>query len=275
MNWKILFKTASILIAFSNLLYGQNYRISYAISYKTDSLSPEMMKKDMILLVKPDKSKFYSREQFENDSVIIESKKTGAKARLKFDYNFMVIKDDKSKKLLKFTLLFRDLYQVPEKKPDFDWKIMSETKSIAGYTCQKASLSYSGRNWEAWFTSDISLQEGPYIFNGLPGLIVYMKDTKNNYEFSFTGIKKDETSDIDFLSAKPLEISKKQLDKLLLNHYNDPYREMKSGNVKVLWQDENGKPFKPDYKELTKKEQKYIRSNNNPIELSEAINYLQ
>lgn len=273
MNWKILFKTAFILIAFSNLLYGQNYRISYQIGYKTDSLSTEMMKKDMILLVKPDKSKFYSREQFDNDSVVIESKKTGAKVRLKSDYNFMVIKDKKNKKLSKFTFLLRDLYQLPVTAPDFDWKITSETKSIAGYTCQKASLNYSGRNWEAWFTSDISLQEGPSIFDGLPGLIIYIKDTKNNYEFSFTGIKKDETSDIDFLSAKPLEITKKQLDKLLLDHYNDPYREMKSGNMKVLWQDENGKPFKPDYKELTKQEQKYIKTNNNPIELRDALKY--
>ena len=48
---------------------------------------------------------------------------------------------------------------------------------------------------------------------------------------------------------------------------------MKTGNIKVLWQDENGKPFKPDYKELTKSEQQYIKKNNNPIELSEAIKY--
>ncbi len=51
-------------------------------------------------------------------------------------------------------------------------------------------LKYKGREWEAWFTQDIPVQEGPYIFNGLPGLIVEMKDTGNSYEFFFSGLKK-------------------------------------------------------------------------------------
>lgn len=274
MKWKILFKTLCVLITLIfNPSIAQNYKVYYRMNYKTDSLEEEIKNKNMILLIKDDKSKFYSQEQFENDSTVIENRKKGVKSQIKYEYAFMVIKDSKTKKLSKFTSLFRDLYQLSEKAPDFDWKIMPETKSIAGYTCQKASLSYSGRNWEIWFTSDISLQEGPFIFNGLPGLIIYMKDTKNNYEFSFTGIKKDEITDINFFSTTFLEVTKKQLAKVLIDHYNDPYREMKTGNIKVLWQDENGKPFKPDYKDLTKNEQQYIKKNNNPIELADAIKY--
>lgn len=100
-----------------------------------------------------------------------------------------------------------------------------------------------------------------------------MKDSENNYEFSFTGLKKDETTDVNYLSSMPLEVSKKQLQKVRLYYYSDPYREMKAGNIKVRWQDEDGKEFKPDYKELTKTEQKNIRTHNNPIELTEATKY--
>jgi GLPGLI family protein len=185
----------------------------------------------------------------------------------------MVIKDFKTKKISKFTVLLRDLYKLSDNIPTFHWNINSETKKIAGYNCQKATLNYSGRDWEVWFTTDIAIQEGPSLFNGLPGLIIYMKDMKDNYEFSFTGIKKDEITDINYFSITFLEVTKKQLAKVLIDHYNDPYREMKAGNIKVLWQDENGKQFKPDYNELTKSEQKHMKNNNNPIELSEATKY--
>ncbi len=276
MNWKILFKiTGTLILLVSSLSKAQNYRVYYRMSYITDSLKKETKQKNMILLVNNHKSKFYSQEQLDNDSLVIENKKKGMKTQIKYDYDFMVIKDTEAKKVFKFISLLRDFYKTSENTPAFNWKISNETKKIENYTCQKATLNHAGRLWEAWFTPDISLQDGPSIFNGLPGLIVYMKDSKNNYEFSFTGIKKDETTDINYLSSKPFEVSKKQLDKVLLDHYNDPYREMKSGNVKVRWQDENGKEFKPDYNELTKNEQKYIRENNNPIELSEAIQYLK
>ncbi|NAW51215.1 GLPGLI family protein [Elizabethkingia argentiflava] len=137
----------------------------------------------------------------------------------------------------------------------------------------KASLNYSNRMWEAWFAIEIPLQEGPYVFKGTPGLIIYLRDTKDHYVFSFIGIKKDETTDIDYLSVKPIDISKIQLNKVLIDHYNDPYRELKSGQIKARWQYEDGKEFTPNYNELTRDEQKNIKKYNNPIELSEVIKY--
>lgn len=274
MSWKILFKTMCVLTTLIfNQSIAQNYKVYYRMNYKTDSLEKEIKNKNMILLIKDNKSKFYSQDQFENDSTVIENRKKGIKSQIKYDYDFMVIKDFKTKKISKFTVLLRDLYKLSDNIPTFHWNINSETKKIAGYNCQKATLNYSGRDWEVWFTTDIAIQEGPSLFNGLPGLIIYMKDMKDNYEFSFTGIKKDEITDINYFSTTFLEVTKKQLAKVLIDHYNDPYREMKAGNIKVLWQDENGKQFKPDYNELTKSEQKHMKKNNNPIESSEATKY--
>lgn len=273
MEWKNIFKILIFVSIFSNVSYAQSYKVYYRMNYKPDSLSKEIQAKDMILLIKDDKSKFYSKEQYLNDSVVIEKEKAGEDVHKKYDYHFMVIKDTKEKKTNRFTVILRDLYKISGKSPIFKWEISNVTKKIGDYNCQKAILAYSGRTWEAWFTGDIALQNGPYIFDGLPGLIVYMKDTGNNYEFSFTGIKKDETTNIHYLSARPLDITAKQWVKVQKDHYNDPYREMKTGNVKVRWQDKDGKPFVPDYKELTKTEQQYIKKHNNPIELSGAVRY--
>lgn len=273
MEWKNVFKILILLGISSTASYAQSYKVDYRMNYRTDSLSEEMQTKDMVLLIKDNRSKFYSKDQSVNDSVVIEKEKAGENVHKKYDYHFMVIKDTKEKKTNRFTFILRDLYIISGKSPVFKWEISKVTKKIGDYNCQKAMLAYSGRTWEAWFTTDIALQNGPYVFDGLPGLIVYMKDTGNNYEFSFTGIKKDETTNIQYLSARPLDITAKQWIKLQKDHYNDPYREMKTGNVKVRWQDKDGKAFVPDYKELTKTEQQYIKKHNNPIELDGAVRY--
>ncbi|WP_294303405.1 GLPGLI family protein [uncultured Chryseobacterium sp.] len=273
MEWKNIFKILLFTGLFSNAVHAQSYKIDYRMNYRTDSLSEEMQTKDMVLLIKGKESKFYSQNQYLNDSLVIEKEKAGMEAQQKYDYQFMVIKDYRQKKIYRFTVLFRDLYRISEKSPLFKWEITKDTKKIGGYTCQKAMLIYSGRTWEAWFTTDVALQNGPYVFDGLPGLIVSLKDTKNNYQFALTAIKKEETISIPYFSTKPLDVTWKQWVKVRKDYYNDPYREMKSGNVKAVWQDENGKRFVPDYKELTKTEQLYIKKNNNPIELAEAIHY--
>lgn len=273
MKWKNIFKILFCAGLFSHVAYAQSYKIDYRMNYRTDSLSEEMQAKDMVLLIKGKESKFYSRDQYLNDSLVTAKEKAGAEAQKKYDYQFMVIKDYRQKKIYRFTVLLRDLYRISEKSPGFKWEITKDTKKIGDYTCQKAMLTYSGRTWEAWFTTDVALQNGPSVFDGLPGLIVSMKDSKNNYQFALTAIKKDETVDISYFSTQPLNVTWKQWVKVQQDYYNDPYREMKSGNVKAVWQDANGKRFVPDYKELTKTQQQYLKKHNNPIELAEAIKY--
>ncbi len=64
-----------------------------------------------------------------------------------------------------------------------NWQIESDTMTILGFICQKATCSYSGRNFIGWFARGISLPYGPYKFSGLPGLILKIYDTKNEFVF--------------------------------------------------------------------------------------------
>ena len=52
------------------------------------------------------------------------------------------------------------------------WEISDSTKIVLGYDCVMATANYHGRDWTAWFTPDIPLQEGPWKLCGLPGLIL-------------------------------------------------------------------------------------------------------
>ncbi|MGC8001649.1 GLPGLI family protein, partial [Salmonella enterica] len=42
-----------------------------------------------------------------------------------------------------------------EEIPKLDWHITSEEKEIGGYKSQKATVSYRGREWTAWFTEEL------------------------------------------------------------------------------------------------------------------------
>lgn len=54
----------------------------------------------------------------------------------------------------------------------FDWKISPDTLTVAGYKCQKATAVFFGSPLTAWFTKEIPVSSGPYMFQGLPGLIL-------------------------------------------------------------------------------------------------------
>ncbi len=81
-----------------------------------------------------------------------------------------------------------EVYRYKEAKPTFKWQLFEDTCTILGYTCNKATVSFSGRDYIAWYTTDIPLPYGPYKFGGLPGLIMQIEDTKNNFYFECTAI---------------------------------------------------------------------------------------
>jgi len=55
--------------------------------------------------------------------------------------------------------------------------------TISQIKYQKAIIDYGGRHWVAWFSPDIPIINGPYKFTGLPGLIIRIGDTKDQFSF--------------------------------------------------------------------------------------------
>ena len=54
---------------------------------------------------------------------------------------------------------------------DLDWEISNETKEINGFESRKAILTENPDIY-VWFTTDIAANVGPYLFFGLPGLVL-------------------------------------------------------------------------------------------------------
>ena len=52
-----------------------------------------------------------------------------------------------------------------------------------GYICQLATCHYRGRIWNAWFSPDIPVSEGPWKLFGLPGLVLEANDADSHYTY--------------------------------------------------------------------------------------------
>lgn len=64
-----------------------------------------------------------------------------------------------------------------------NWKLIDEAKVINTINCKKAEVNFKGRNWIAWYSTEIPFPYGPYKFSGLPGLIIKITDEKGDYDF--------------------------------------------------------------------------------------------
>lgn len=80
-----------------------------------------------------------------------------------------------------------------KENPDFNWQLKSaEKKTIGGYKCSLAMGSYAGRTYKVWYTTEISVSDGPWKFRGLPGLILEVEDLSGEYYYTCTKIQKRE-----------------------------------------------------------------------------------
>lgn len=72
---------------------------------------------------------------------------------------------------------------------EMQWLIGDSTKTILGYECIAAETDFHGRYWKVWFTPEIPIQDGPWKFCGLPGLILEAADSTGQHSFSADGIE--------------------------------------------------------------------------------------
>jgi len=79
-------------------------------------------------------------------------------------------------------------YLIKDTLLNFKWVISKEKSKILNFNCTKATVNFRGRKYVAWYTDDVPLQNGPWKFCGLPGLIVKIYDDKAIYTYELNGI---------------------------------------------------------------------------------------
>ena len=112
--------------------------------------------------------------------------------------------------------------QYTEVLPSFKWQILSESKEILGYKCQKAQGEFRGRKYIAWFTSDIPHSDGPWKFCGLPGLILAVQDTDGYFVFTCIGIENKQSKPIRFWTYPHIKSTREKLRTIIQRMHKQP-----------------------------------------------------
>lgn len=255
-----------LLLIFPSFYFSQNFSFIYETKYKLNSEKPEDLTTDyMILDIAENQSIF--RESF--DKKADSSKMINKKGMYKMgvENQFYVKKEVSQHKINKVISYLGNDYLLPIEEK-LNWKIGSDYKVIDKFKTQKAELQYGGRNWTAWFSTELPFGDGPYVFCGLPGLILSIQDDQNEYVFNLIQVKKG--GDVFDVRTKTIPIDWNKYDLLAKSYFNDPYDLNSKVGRKVTMTDANGN--KMDLTDMKRDVQEEILKNN-PIELNHKVNY--
>lgn len=154
----------------------------------------------------------------------------------------------KSFKNINYTVLSS---YVPKHKYEFtiesftNWKLESEYKTILDYKVQKATVFYSGRKWVAWFAEDIPISLGPYVFGGLPGLILEMYDDKKDFHFIVSGMDSKPMEMYRRVDEKIIKTNKKEYFKTEKNFHERPDLYFDTSNIRGDISKSKKMPYNP------------------------------
>lgn len=256
-------------------LYAQNntvidsakYQFKYLLTYQMDSTDANAVESEVMLLTVGHRvSKFQSLNGYLRDSVFSDMKKAPGAA---LDFSSMLRNTPKTKfkevvfknyaeaKITYREKIFKDYFEYNNALNLFNWTIREESKQINGYDCQKATMKYAGRSYEAWYTKTIPISDGPYKFNGLPGLIVKIQDTNKHYTYSLMEVKQMNNREITSQNKAYIVTTQKEFSRTKKEFYEDIFAKIAQTGISITL---DNPAQKRDIKNKLKKR-------NNPIEL--------
>ena len=282
-------KILPLIIIFCFFLKAQaqiSTRIFYQLSYKPMKDSSKVDSTIAILDITDKFSLYRDFDLVSQDSLLINMAEKMHKSGVFFDagksikwpkFTFKVKKDYINNKTIFIDGIFQKYFSYTEKS-DIKWQILNETKKIDNYNVQKAITDLGGRKWVAWFSNSLPFHDGPYKFCGLPGLIISLHDTENNYSWKLVGLKNNiEFSELSFtekisgFTDKTIEVTKEKFTKSYLAFRNDPFAEARL-TINQKMRDSKMPGTEMTVGELLKNQEervkKYFESNNNTIEIN-------
>lgn len=191
-------------------------RLFYNVDICLDSLDNDRLEKEYVKLIGDGYTKFQPQQRFLYDKAKVNQKLA---VRYIDEYkehhlffNDAVIENLKDGAVTVTSRVAQDDLIYEEPTPQIEWTFTDETKQIDGYDCSLAECDFRGRHYYAWFTQDIPLPYGPWLFNGLPGLIISVYDKAEQYKFTFKSYDGNEEP-ILFCKYNYKKVSRKDMNK--------------------------------------------------------------
>jgi GLPGLI family protein len=218
-----------------------NFRFVYNYKFQLDSTDTNSIRNELLYLdIMDTKSICISQNMFKQDSVTYNAYKNPnqisnifhAPAKTKIRYK--IVKDNSDKSLFYILKIMRTPIGFKSRSIDFNWKIVNDTMTINNLKCKKATMNFGKRKLIAWYTEEIPVSDGPYKFNGLPGLITKISDTKNQHIFELVAHNKLNEIPENYLDQKRNKILSEEEYNKFMSEFRDnprPFLESEGGSV--------------------------------------------
>lgn len=222
------------------------YKVVYEVNYLPDTLNRDNKKNGRTLLLTGEHSALYvDYYKALKDSVRAETLAKGGR-QIEAINKALAIKGVKFKEVIvqdypiKGCSLVQEYFGGSRKRYIDDgakqnWIITNDTEDVAGYECHKATCNFRGRNYVAWYTEDIPLPRGPFLFTGLPGLIVKLSSADGDYDFTLIGFQRVANPfPLDIIDNKNDEKISREDFRFLKAYYNEnPVAGLANGSIKI------------------------------------------
>ncbi len=168
-----------------SLVYAQTEILNFVYKDYSEAITRNMLDVRFYLSVSGQKSVGFSQLKIftdtvekiiKDDKVIIKSNKVADTQRVHIYKNFLdkeLIFETGVSPFFEKNTLFVDSLDI------FFWVLKQDTKLIDTFLCYKAEANFRGRHYIAWYSPSIPISDGPWKFNGLPGLIMEVQDLED------------------------------------------------------------------------------------------------
>jgi GLPGLI family protein len=219
-------------------------RVTYSFYYRPDSTKLDKREDIIILELGRKQSYCYSYYNAQRESLLSQqfnNQKVGGGEKIVANLGLIprgtsvkYFKSFERKGIDFIDLVGLDWYFVRDSIAEQNWTIFYDTASYLNRQCYKAKSQFRGRNWTAWFATDIPVPAGPLKFGGLPGLILKIEDDNNNFLFLTTAIEKVKIWPMpDKPKLKYFAVGNDKYKKLRLAFLQNPEAFMSSPSMKI------------------------------------------
>ncbi|MDY6025984.1 GLPGLI family protein [Bergeyella zoohelcum] len=185
-----------VLFGVCSGIFGQNLKVTYCLDFIPNAKKP-LIKREIFQLHTSSEKKMSVYKSFSrmiSDSLYSEvnaGKPVDESHIPQYATKDFIIKSYIDKDI-KHYYHFNSSYFALKRRISFQWKVIpNETKRILDYLCKKAITSFGGRDWEVWYSPDIPVHDGPYVFGQLPGLILEVKSADGEYHYQAIGLQEE------------------------------------------------------------------------------------
>lgn len=254
-------------------VWGQHSKVYYELKYKEDSLQKEPLIEERMVLKLDNKEVSFYPYFLESDTLVQQN----GSVRIN-DYVKQTVTRKMGNSKNTYFISEENLNFTLESDDKIQWQILDSTKTIKpNILLKKAIGKLGGREWVAWFNSDIPIPEGPYKFNQLPGLVYEVYDKKKDYHYTLIEIKNIEKDKKDNAILNyyknPKAITLVRYQKLLLRNYDKVGSDYLDEGASIT-DNKTGNALTRDeiYKMIVERK-RYFRTQYNPVELDKAVHF--